>query len=107
MFTLKMNFKSKMVFDPKLDTKRIHDLELELDHDRLVWHKVKRASTNSSFEPGTCIRIVGCVNKTKYNGMLAQVKKLIEGDTYRVMLSSQKTEIAIQSVCLYLIGDKI
>ena len=86
VIALKMNFTPKMIAD---NSKLLHDIELERDRLRLI-----PASTNSSFKPGTCVRIEGFVEKQKYNGMLGQVKKSIEGDTYRVMLSSEKTEFA-------------
>ena len=88
---------SKMNFKPEIDSKRTHDLELERDRLRLI-----PASTNSSFKPGTCVRIEGFVEKPKYNGMLGQVKKLIEDNRYRVMLSSEKTEFAIEGK--FLVG---
>ena len=94
-----------MNFNSEIDFKLTHDLELERDRLRLI-----PASTNSSFKPGTCVRIEGFVEMQKYNGMLGQVKKSIEGDTYRVMLSSEKTEFAIEGkfliCCCYRPPDR-
>ena len=86
-----------MNFNSEIALKQTHDLELEADRIRLI-----PASTNSSFKPGTCVRIEGFVEKQKYNGMLAQVKKSIEGDSYRVMLSSERAEFAIEGK--FLVG---
>ena len=86
-----------MNFIPENPFKRLHDLEMERDRLRLI-----PASTNSSFKPGTCVRIEGFVENHKYNGMLGQVKKSIEGDSYRVMLSSERAEFAIEGK--FLVG---
>ena len=48
------------------------------------------------------MRIEGFVENHKYNGMLGQVKKSIEGDSYRVMLSSERAEFAIEGK--FLVG---
>jgi len=81
----------------QINPKLVHDAELKRERLRII-----PASANSSFKPGTCVRIEGFVEKPKYNGMLGQVKKLIEGNTYRVMVSSEKTEFGIEAK--FLVG---
>ena len=75
--------------------KLTHDRERQLDSLRVN-------PANKNFKPGTCVRIEGFVEKPKYNGMLGQVKRLVDGDTYRVMLSSEKNDFAIDAK--FLVG---